>query len=121
MIQLAINASSFLAAVSSALAAFFWYRASQVEAPKDLVGSAPMGGPVVVNTRPLVEFAKESGRRNKVAALWSAAAAFFAFLAWGLGMFAHARGLSGKPLPSSSFLFDGHINQRRNVSQGVRV
>jgi hypothetical protein len=52
-----------------------------------LVGSVPLGGPVMINTNPLVEFAKESGRRNKVAALWSAAAAFFAFLGWALGAY----------------------------------
>jgi hypothetical protein len=39
-----------------------------------------------VDTRPLVQFARESGRRNKVAASWSAAA-FFAFVAWAIGAY----------------------------------
>lgn len=86
MTHYVISAFTLLAAVSSALAAFYWYRASQVDAPRELRGTALIGGSVPINTRPLVEFARESGRRNKVAALWSAAAAFFAFLSWALGL-----------------------------------
>jgi hypothetical protein len=43
-----------------------------------------------VDARPLVKWAQESGRLNKVAATWSAAAALFAFLSWGLGLLAHS-------------------------------
>jgi hypothetical protein len=75
-----------LAALSSALAAYFWYQASRVEAPGELRGEVMYDGPAIVDTRPLVEYAQESGRRNKIAALWSAAAALFAFLSWGLGL-----------------------------------
>ena len=86
MIQNLISATTFLAALASALAAYFWYRPSQVEAPKSLVVSVPLSGPAWINTGPLIEFAMESGRRNKVAALCSAAAAFFAGLSAILGL-----------------------------------
>jgi hypothetical protein len=78
---------NFLAAVASALAAYFWYRASQVQAPS---GDADYGNGsnAFVDAAPLVEYARESGRRNKIAALCSAAAALFAFLSWVLGLLA---------------------------------
>jgi hypothetical protein len=88
-----ITLLDLLAALSSLLAAVFWYRASQVEAPPSaLVGSSgwadDTGAPnAAVDASPLVKFVKESGRRNKVAALCSAAAALFACLSWGLGLF----------------------------------
>jgi hypothetical protein len=89
-----ITLSNLLAALSSGLAAFFWFRASQVEGPSALMGTSgfssaadPSGMDTLVNTGPLIEFAQESGRRNKKAALWSAAAASFAFLGWALGLF----------------------------------
>jgi hypothetical protein len=91
MIQILVSAANLFAAVSSALAAYHWYHASQVVAPRELRGfsmwsSRDNPGPNVgVDAGPLVEFARESGRRNKVAALWSAAAALFAFVAWALG------------------------------------
>jgi hypothetical protein len=77
-------ASNILAAISSFLAAVFWYRASQVEPPKALVGKTYTGASVV-DTTPLVKWAHDSGRRNKIAAIWSAWAAAFVFLAWALG------------------------------------
>jgi hypothetical protein len=86
---------NLLAALCSALAAYRWLHASQVkDPPAALVGSAGWtsrnGGPNVgVDTTPLVEWAQESGRLNKLAATWSAWAAFFAFLSWGLGSLAH--------------------------------
>jgi hypothetical protein len=94
-------ASNFLAAISSALAAVFWYWASQVEPPNTLPAFAPSadlefrtngttdfgnGANAFVDTAPLVKWAQQSGRRNKIAALWSAAAAAFTFLAWALGV-----------------------------------
>jgi hypothetical protein len=85
VLALSIPAFNLLAALSSALAAFFWFRASQVEAPRQLHGEVAYGGPATVDASPLVEYAQESGRRNKAAALCSAAAAFFAFLAWMAG------------------------------------
>jgi hypothetical protein len=93
-------AFNVLAALSSGLAAYFWYRASQVAPPNTLFGVAPLADPefrtngsvdygngsnAFVNATPLVKWAQKSGRRNKRAALWSAAAAAFAFLAWVLG------------------------------------
>jgi hypothetical protein len=94
MIQNLVSASAFLAALSSVLAAYFWYRAAKVRAPAAMLqgfsvwGShtrfAPHAG---VDASPMVEYARESGRRNKVAALWSAVAALFAFLGWGLGAY----------------------------------
>jgi hypothetical protein len=98
MIAIAITVSipvfNLLAALSSGLAAIFWYRASQVKAPpKALLGSSGWAGPddapnAGVDATPLVEYAQESGRRNKIAALWSATAALFAFLSWTLGLLA---------------------------------
>jgi hypothetical protein len=73
-------ASNVLAAISSALAAIFWYRASQVKAPTYAYG---VGGGA--DAKSVIEYAQKSGRRNKIAALWSAAAATFTFLAWALG------------------------------------
>lgn len=96
MIQAIISAATFLAAVCSALAAYHWFQASRVEAPETLIGTAPfdleiapIGSQVdvVVDTKPLVEYARESAKRNKVAALWSATAATCAGLAWALGLF----------------------------------
>jgi hypothetical protein len=97
---LSVPAFNFLAALLSLIAAICWYQAAQVKAPpKVLVGSfgwagddnAPNGG---VDATPLVKYAQESGQRNKVAALSSAAAALFMFLSWFLpwawGLLAHA-------------------------------
>jgi hypothetical protein len=109
-LALSIPALNFLGALSSLLAAFYWFRASQVKAPpKALLGVAPLadsefrtnavvdcgnGSNAFVDATPLVEYAQESGRRNKTAALWSAAAALFMgltwFLPWTIGLLAHA-------------------------------
>jgi hypothetical protein len=68
--------------------------------PKALLGSFGWAGPdnapnAGVDATPLVEYAQESGRRNKIAALWSAAAALFVsltwFMPWPLGLLAHAQ------------------------------
>ena len=96
MIQNLVSATTFLAALASALAAYFWYHAAMVDPPPTvLTGSSrwasranPDAPNAVVDATPLIKFAKESGRRNKVAALWSAAAASFAFLGWALGAYA---------------------------------
>jgi hypothetical protein len=93
-----ITLSNLLAAICSALAAYYWFRATQVkDPPATLQGSfgfgtrtppfKPTGG---VNSTPLVKWAQDSGKANRVAASWSAAAAFFAFLSWGLGLLAHS-------------------------------
>src|ERR1700677_386059 len=93
MIQLAISATNLLTAICSALAAHHWYRASRVkDPPAALVGyagwyssehPAPNAG---VDASPLVEYARESGKRNRTAAQWSAAAAAFAAHGGGLGV-----------------------------------
>jgi hypothetical protein len=44
---------------------------------------------VGVDTTPLVEWAQDSSKLNKTAALWSAVAAVCAGLSWGLGLLAH--------------------------------
>jgi hypothetical protein len=89
MIQALNSIPNLLAAVCSALAAYHWYRASQVkDPPSALVGSVGWDTPVGVDAKPLVEYARESRKRNKTAALWSAAAAAFAGLGWALGLFA---------------------------------
>jgi hypothetical protein len=94
MMQLAISASNLLAAVCSALAAYHWYRASQVkDPPTALVGyagwySREQPGPNAgVDASPVVKYARESAKRNKTAALWSAFAAGFAGLGWVLELF----------------------------------
>ena len=92
-----ITLSNFLAALSSALAAFFWYRAAQVQAPPNALfgvsGFADAnygnGFNSFVDAKPLVEYAQDSGRKNLVAATWSAVAALFAFLSLSLGLLAH--------------------------------
>ena len=76
--------------ITSALAAYFWYQASQVKAPpKALHGNHGWDVGVGVDATPLVQYAQDSGERNKIAALWGAGAALFTFQSWGLG-FAHA-------------------------------
>jgi hypothetical protein len=95
VIQLA-SASNLLAAVANALAAYHWYQAAQVKNPPAvLVGSGggwvsqakPFEPNAGVDASPLVEYARESSKRNKTAATWSAAAAAFAALGWVLGLF----------------------------------
>ena len=60
-----------------------------------LTGSVDFGNGsnAFVDATPLVEYAQESGRRNKIAALWSAAAALFTgvtwFVPWIIGWIAH--------------------------------
>jgi hypothetical protein len=88
-----ITLLNLFAAVCSALAAYRWYQATQIKEPATaLLGTfgwaggdqtGPTGG---VDAKPLVEWVQESGRLNKVAATWSAVAAVFAFLSWGLGL-----------------------------------
>jgi hypothetical protein len=87
--------ANLLAAVCSAIAAYHWYRASQVkDPPAALLGSYGYGSltrprepNAGVDASPLVKYAQESAKRNKTAALWSAAAAAFAGLGWMLGLF----------------------------------
>jgi len=85
-VALSVPTLYLLGAVSSLIAAVWWYRASQVEAPGELRGDVGYRGPAV-------EYARESGRRNKIAALWSAAAALFTgltwFVPWMIGWIAH--------------------------------
>ena len=65
-------------AVTAGVAAYFWWRSSNVPMPDALHGFSPIGGATHVNTRPLVEAAAETGRLNKIAASWSAIAAICA-------------------------------------------
>jgi hypothetical protein len=76
-------------------AAYFWYRASLVkvsyliEKPLDWTDGPGKDYPrIELGPGPLERFAEESGERNKVAALWSAAAASFAAMSWALGQLA---------------------------------
>jgi hypothetical protein len=91
-----ITLLNLFATVCSALAAYRWYQATQIkDPPAALLGSAGWAsrnsGPNAgVDTTPLVKWAQDSNKRNKAAATWSAVAAFFAFLSWGLGLFAHS-------------------------------
>ncbi len=67
-----------LTLASGLVAAFYWRRSSLVTYPSELHGLTPIGGVTMVIARPLVEALQESGRLNKIAASWSAVAAFFA-------------------------------------------
>jgi hypothetical protein len=94
VIQLAVSLLAALAGLTSGRAAWLWYRASQVDAPRTLEGfsvwaslAEPNRPNVKIDATPLIEFAQESGRRNKAAAQWSAAAAVFGFLAGMLGAY----------------------------------
>jgi hypothetical protein len=98
MIAHLITLSNLLAAICSALAAYYWFRATQVkDPPAALLGSFGYGTRTLpfkptagVDLTPLVKWAKDSGKANRVAATWSALAALFAFLSWGLGLLAHS-------------------------------
>jgi hypothetical protein len=96
-----ITLLNLLAAVCSAFAAYHWWQATRVkDPPPALQGSggawttrtpgAPFTPNTAVDSTPLVEWAKESGKANRVAATWSAWAALFMFLSWGFGLFAHS-------------------------------
>ncbi len=61
--------------VAAAVAAFYWWKSSQVPMPTALHGATPIGGMTYVNTNPLVKAASEAGRLNAIAASWSAIAA----------------------------------------------
>ena len=63
-------------AIAGLLAAWYWYQSARLKPPSELKGAAGYGGPVNVDTGPLVAFAQESARLNKKAALWTALAAF---------------------------------------------
>jgi hypothetical protein len=86
------------AAVLSAVAAYYWFRASQVTPPPEILPGTHVWGShkepekptVFVDTRPLVKFVNDSGQANKTAAIWSAAAAFLWFMSGVLGAFAAA-------------------------------
>jgi hypothetical protein len=88
---------NLLAALSSAFAAYCWFQATQVkDPPAALLGTGGAwteyrnkGPNTGVDTRPLVKWAQDSNKRNKAAATWSAVAALFMFLSWGLGLAAH--------------------------------
>jgi hypothetical protein len=95
VIQLAISLLTALAGLTSGRAAWLWYLASRVDAPSTLDGfstwasrAKPDRPNIIVDTAPIIEFAQESGRRNKAAARWSAAAAGLAFLAGLLSAYA---------------------------------
>jgi hypothetical protein len=92
VIQLAAVLTA-LAGLASGRAAWLWRLASQVDAPKKLEGfevygrRAEGGNRVIIDAGPLIEFVKDSGRKNTAAAWWSAAAAGLGFLAGMLGAY----------------------------------
>ncbi len=73
----ACNLATFAVSITASV---YWYRSSRVPAPRELHGSAMIGGRVDVNTNPLLEAAKESGRLNSIAAKLSAGAALLVAL-----------------------------------------
>jgi hypothetical protein len=69
-------ARSTLSAIAGLLAAWFWFQSARLKPPSEQKGDVAYGGPATVDTGPLVAFAQESSRLNKIAALWTALAAF---------------------------------------------
>jgi hypothetical protein len=67
MIQLTISASSLLAVVASALAAYFWYRAAQYKHRAHSTARVVfrIGLNAFLDATPLAEYAQESGKRPK--------------------------------------------------------
>jgi hypothetical protein len=95
VIQLIASLLTAAAALTSGKAAWLWYLASQVDAPKTLEGThfvtsraEPNKPNVVISASPIIDFAQESGRKNSEAARWSAAAAGLGFLAGLLSAYA---------------------------------
>jgi hypothetical protein len=76
-----------LAAVLAIIAAYFWWKSSQVKMPPQLRGHTALGGLSYIDTNPLVAAAQESGRLNASAARWSAAAAVCGGIAAICGLF----------------------------------
>ncbi len=74
------TALNFADVFSAGLAAWYWYRSSQVLFPTILHGGALIGGRVDVATTPILKAVAENSRLNKVAAAWSAVAAAAAAL-----------------------------------------
>jgi hypothetical protein len=66
---------NIIAAIAGLTAAFYWFRASAVSSPEQIVGSGGFGGPVLMNVKPLTNYVRETGRLNKIAARWSGVAA----------------------------------------------
>ena len=87
MKHLLADGCNLVAAIFSAFASYYWYRASTVKTPPEALPGISVWGTyaepkpnVSVDTRPLVKFVNDSSKANKTAAKWSAAAA----LAWAL-------------------------------------
>jgi hypothetical protein len=71
---------NLMIAVAGALAAWYWYRSSKVRYPDNLHSITPLGGAGLVLTEPWLKAVQEGGRLNKIAASWSAVAAFLGAL-----------------------------------------
>jgi hypothetical protein len=71
-----VTVLNLVAAIAGMLAAWFWFQSAMLKPPAELKGASGYGGPVTVDTGPLVAFAQESARLNKIAALWTPLAAF---------------------------------------------
>jgi hypothetical protein len=67
-----------LAAGASLVAAVYWYRSATVAYPSTLRGFAMVGGAVDIGVNPLLDAVRRGARLNKMAAAWSAVAAFMA-------------------------------------------
>jgi hypothetical protein len=84
--HLLADGCNLAAAILSAGASYYWYRASTVKPPPEvllgLMGWGTRAEPtkpnVSVDTRPLVQFVNDSSTANKTVAIWSV----FAALAW---------------------------------------
>jgi hypothetical protein len=94
VVQLAVSLLTALAGLTSGRAAWLWVLASRVDGPKKLEGfevygsRAEGGNRVIIDTGPIIEFVKDSGRKNTAAAQWSAGAAGLGLLAGLLSAYA---------------------------------
>ena len=76
MVQLVIFVVNLFASVTGMVAAVYWFRSATMKYPSDFVAIVPVGGVGRVNTKPLLEAMQESARLNKLAAIYTCAAAF---------------------------------------------
>ena len=71
----AVTVLNIVGAIAGLLAAWFWFQSARLKPPSELRVSTGWGGSGTADTAPLVSFAKESARLNKIAAGWTALAA----------------------------------------------
>ena len=71
---------NLLAAASGLIAAWYWFWSATIKYPNHLEGGWTFAG-ASISTSPLLEAVQESGRLNKIAAIFTGIAALFASIA----------------------------------------